>query len=250
MTTTSWQSLQSEEASAELRSYLDRLRNSLSDLSEDDRSHLVSYAKAQIELDLELDPGSANPDDALKVALSRLGTPEEYGKRLRLTALPGAAQEAKAEEEQAAATEQAAPILTQCRVCKKDISLEAYMCPHCGAPFPARKLGPASGYEWKSKAKIFGIPLVHVAFGRDQNGKMRVAKGFIAIGQFGIGAITIAQFGVGAIFGFGQFTVAPLAIGQFAAGIAAMGQFAFGLGAIGQFAIGHWIKGLIPIKLF
>ena len=41
------------------------------------------------------------------------------------------------------------------------------------------------GYEYKSKQTLFGWPLVHVAFGRDAKGKLRVAKGVIAVGQFG-----------------------------------------------------------------
>jgi hypothetical protein len=214
--------------------YLDRLRVALLERcdSQDTRDHLLSYARAQIELDAELD---ALPDqeETIRLILSRLGKPEDYAERLRATALPGKQQE-EAEEEI-----QAQRILTPCRVCSHDISLEAHMCPHCGAPFPARKLGPASGYEWKSKTRILGVPLVHVAFGRDKNGKMRVAKGIVAIGQFGIGAITIAQFGVGAIIGIGQFTIAPLALGQFAFGLAAAGQFGIGiLYGAGQFATG------------
>src|SRR5436309_13817064 len=111
-----------------------------------------------------------------------------------------------------------------------------------------------SGREWKSETTIWGIPLVHIAYGRDEYGKQRVAKGIIAIGQFAIGGITIAQFGVGILFGFGQFILAPLAIGQFAFALAAVGQFAitlvFGLGqfatgyvAIGQVAFGEWVLG-------
>ena len=111
-----------------------------------------------------------------------------------------------------------------------------------------------SGREWKSDTTIWGIPLVHVAYGRDENGKLRVAKGIIAIGQFAIGGITIAQFGIGFLFGFGQFVLAPLAIGQFAFALAAIGQFAitwlFGLGqfatgyvAVGQVAFGEWVLG-------
>ncbi len=235
MATAQWLNLQSAEGSKTIGSYLDQLAELLHDLPEDDRNHLLSYAKAQIELNLELEPGSSDPDEAVRIMFARLGSPADYAKRLRATALP----EREQTEEEQKEEEAPRPVLTACRACRKDVSLEAYMCPHCGAPFPARKLGPASGYEWKSKARIFGIPLVHVAFGRDKNGKLRVAKGFIAIGQFGIGAITIAQFGVGAIFGLGQFTVAPIAVGQFAFGLAALGQFGIGLlyGA-GQFATG------------
>src|SRR5690348_11057836 len=50
------------------------------------------------------------------------------------------------------------------------------------AQLPAH-LRQAMGYEYKSKTKLFGLPLVHVAHGLDPaTGKARVARGFIAIG--------------------------------------------------------------------
>jgi hypothetical protein len=95
------------------------------------------------------------------------------------------------------------------------------------------------GREWKSRAKLFGIPLVHVAYGTDEHGKIRVAKGFIAVGQFAVGAITVAQFGIGIIFGLGQFVAGLLVVGQVAIGlILGVGQLACGLFAIGQFVVG------------
>ena len=100
-----------------------------------------------------------------------------------------------------------------------------------------------SGYEWRSKAEIFGLPFVHIAIGRDrQTGKFLVAKGIIAIGQFAIGMIAIGQFTVGLLFGLAQFAVGIFAVAQFAIGFAfALGQFAIGITAIGQFAIGNYV---------
>ena len=84
---------------------------------------------------------------------------------------------------------------------------------------------------------------MHVAIGRNkETGKLMVARGIIAIGQFAVGLITIAQFGVGILFGFGQFVGGLTAIGQFAAGYYfALGQFAAGMTAIGQFAFGKYV---------
>ena len=122
-----------------------------------------------------------------------------------------------------------------CRECGNQVSDKARTCPHCGAPGP---VAPKPGFEWKSRTRIFGIPLVHVAFGRDRKRRLRVAKGFIAIGQFAIGAITIAQFGVGIIFGLGQFMFGLTAVGQIAlAVIFGAGQVATGLVAIGQIVV-------------
>ncbi|MEO0225464.1 MAG: zinc ribbon domain-containing protein, partial [candidate division WOR-3 bacterium] len=111
-----------------------------------------------------------------------------------------------------------------CRDCQQEVSSQARTCPHCGASYPANQDWSGSGFEWKSNATIYGYPLIHIAFGRDKEGKVRVARGIIAIGQFGIGLITFAQFGIGILFGFGQFVVGFVCIAQFAGGIL------FGLG--------------------
>ncbi len=131
--------------------------------------------------------------------------------------------------------------LVDCPECGAKISDKAWACPGCGHPVGGGLMSIPRwcwlGYEWKSRSNIGGIPLVHIAFGWDlQKGTLRVARGIIAIGQFGIGVITIAQFGVGLLFALGQFVAGSCAIGQFAAGIFfALGQFAAGMSAIGQF---------------
>jgi len=103
------------------------------------------------------------------------------------------------------------------------------------------------GFEWKSKITICGLPLAHIAFGRDaKSGKLLVAKGIIAIGQFGIGVITIAQFGVGILLGIGQFAAGIVAIAQCAVGIYfGLGQLAVGMTVIGQCAIGKYVLAQI-----
>ncbi len=131
--------------------------------------------------------------------------------------------------------------LTQCRECQKEISTEAQACPHCGVPFPARKAWRGKGFEWRTRQEFYGYPLIHVAFGRDEHNRLRVAKGVIAIGQFAIGLVTIAQFGVGVLFGLGQFMLGLTAIAQFAiTGLFGLGQFATGYIAIGQVALGYY----------
>ena len=139
--------------------------------------------------------------------------------------------------------------LIDCPECGAHISEKAIACPECGNPMkPMEDLMDIRrlfwrGFEWKSKAEILGWPLIHVAVGRDkETGRLLVAKGIIAIGQFGIGLITIAQFGIGVLFGLGQFVGGILAIGQFALGIYfGLGQFATGITAIGQFAFGKYV---------
>ncbi len=138
-----------------------------------------------------------------------------------------------------------------CPACGIELSEGVSSCPRCGHLIraeAARTVHPRGhGFQWRSQAEILGWPLVHVAVGRDrETGKLLVAKGVIAIGQFAIGLITIAQFGIGFLFAFGQFTGGWIAIGQFALGIYfGLGQFATGATAIGQLAYGEYVLAQI-----
>jgi len=145
--------------------------------------------------------------------------------------------------------------LVPCDDCGRMISVRAAACPHCGAP---RKGAPRTvsaarpdwGFEWRSKAEFLGYPVVHVAVGR-KDGKLRVAKGIIAIGQFAIGLVTVAQFGIGFLFGFGQFILGFTAVAQFAVAVLfGLGQFATGYVAIGQFALGYYGLGQLAFARF
>lgn len=135
--------------------------------------------------------------------------------------------------------------LSPCRSCRKEVRVEAIACPHCDAPQPAHQKRVGCGYEWKSKQSLCGWPLVHVAYGRDEHNKQRVAKGIVAVGQYAQGGIAVAQFSTGAVFGLGQFVAAPIAIGQVALGLlVGVGQISTGTLAIGQFALGMWIRAM------
>ena len=108
------------------------------------------------------------------------------------------------------------------------------------SPIPPRK-----GFEWRTRASILGFPLICIAFGRDPNGRLRIARGLLAIGQFAYGGIVIAQFGVG-IVTLSQFAVGLLAFGQLALGILlGLGQVSTGVMAIGQVVWG--VYGLCQI---
>jgi hypothetical protein len=110
-----------------------------------------------------------------------------------------------------------------CRECQHEISEQAFTCPHCGAPFPARAKWDGYGFEYKSSLTLFGLPLLHVSFKYRPNRMPVPAKGIIAIGQFGCGVFTIAQFGVG-IFCLCQFAVAGFALAQIAAAYSLIAQ--------------------------
>lgn len=138
--------------------------------------------------------------------------------------------------------------LITCPECNENLCEKAIVCPKCGNPMkPMADLiqifgSYRRGFEWKTKTEILGWPLMHIAIGRDKKtGRLLIAKGIIAIGQFGIGVITIAQFGIGILFGLGQFTGGIIAIGQFALGLYfGLGQFATGFITIGQLALGKY----------
>ena len=141
--------------------------------------------------------------------------------------------------------------MVACRECGSEVSQTARTCPQCKAPFPGRPQWHGTGYEWKSQTTIWGYPLVHVAYGRDARGKLRVAKGVIAMGQFGIGLITLAQFGIGLLFGFGQCVLALTAVAQVAiTPMLGIGQVATGYIAIGQLAIGYYALGQMAYAVY
>jgi hypothetical protein len=105
--------------------------------------------------------------------------------------------------------------MTPCRECRREISEQAFACPGCGAPFPARPRWDGFGFEWKSRLAIGGLPFIHVSFKYRPNRRPVVARGVIAIGQFAVGLVTISQFGIGLV-SVSQFTVAGFALAQFA----------------------------------
>lgn len=103
-------------------------------------------------------------------------------------------------------------------------------------------------YEYKSKHKLFGLPLLHINIGI---GPHR-AKGIIAIGVAATGLVSIglASFGVISlglatlgllaigIFSLGCFSAGAVTIGMIAAGAVAIGIMTFGAVSVGGFAFG------------
>jgi hypothetical protein len=97
-------------------------------------------------------------------------------------------------------------------------------CPQCGAPFPAKSKWDGWGYEYRSRASLWGLPLLHISFKYRPNRVPVVARGIVAIGQFGCGIVTISQFGIGVI-SVSQFTAAVFALAQFAVAYSLIAQF-------------------------
>ncbi|MHA3773360.1 hypothetical protein ACXR0O_17640 [Verrucomicrobiota bacterium sgz303538] len=115
-----------------------------------------------------------------------------------------------------------------CRNCGNELPPRYAVCPQCGV----RKEGP-QGYEWKSKGTWMGEPLVHIAFGTDSAGRVRTARGIVAIGQRASGAVAIGIVAVGGL-SIGLVSCGLVSVGVVAVALGA----AFGMNAFAPFAIG------------
>lgn len=113
--------------------------------------------------------------------------------------------------------------MKSCRECRQAVSEQAFACPNCGAPYPARDKWDGWGFEYKSAQTVLGLPLIHISFKYRPNRTPVVARGIVAVGQFACGVVTVSQFGVG-IFSLSQFTVAVYALAQFAAAYSLIAQ--------------------------
>ena len=107
--------------------------------------------------------------------------------------------------------------------------------------YPKKKV-----YEYISKKKLFGLPLVHIHFGA---GTPR-AKGIIAIGNIATGLISIGFISCGLIslgtVAIGLFSLACLSLGLFLS----LGNISIGALAIGGIAIGLVSFGGVSIGLY
>jgi hypothetical protein len=104
-----------------------------------------------------------------------------------------------------------------------------------------------SSFEYRSRLKVFGLPLVHVVRGIDpSSGRRPTAIGIIAVGQVAVGVLAIGQVAVGGI-SIGQASIGlGWGIGQLAFGLLAAGQVAAGLlGAAGQLAVAPHALGMV-----
>jgi predicted Ser/Thr protein kinase len=113
------------------------------------------------------------------------------------------------------------------------------------SPEASRKLG----YEYRSKATLFGWPLLHVAIGvNPATGRKRSARGIIAVGTSPRGLIAFGDEAVGVIacgiFGCGVVSLSVIAVGMFACGSVAVALvFAMGGMAIAPVAMGGAVLG-------
>ena len=122
----------------------------------------------------------------------------------------------------------------------------------------ASKLSPEISrrlsYEYRSKATLFGWPLLHVAIGvNPATGRKRSARAIIAVGTAPRGIIAFGDEAVGVIacgiFGYGVVSFSVIAVGIFACGsvaaglVFAMGGMAIAPVAMGGLAFGWYANG-------
>lgn len=132
--------------------------------------------------------------------------------------------------------------LTKCPDCGHQVSDQAVLCPGCGRAVT----GWPRALEYRSKAVIWGLPLVHVVMGPlidPTTGRFRVARGIIAVGPIAFGGLAVGGLSFGAVC-FGGVAAGLLACGGVAGGLlVAVGGLAVGLVAMGGGAIGYYALG-------
>jgi len=134
--------------------------------------------------------------------------------------------------------------LIDCPECGNKISEKAVFCPMCG--YSAKTPGAFYCFEYVSKRKVFGLPLLHVVLGPavdPATSKIRIAKGIVAIGGIAVGVLAIGGLALGVIaiggVGLGLIVLGAASIGvAIAVGAAAVGFVAIGGAAFGYYAMG------------
>lgn len=103
-------------------------------------------------------------------------------------------------------------------------------------------------YEYRSKAMLFGLPVVHINIGR-KNGKLAVAKGIIAVGTVALGGVSIGVFSLG-LLSVGIFALGAAALGTLCAGILSTGVLALGVLSFGVVSIGYFATGVTAVGVY
>jgi len=139
--------------------------------------------------------------------------------------------------------------LLPCPECGNEISDKAMMCPVCGYS----RRGAFYCIEYKSPTMLFGLPLLHIVMGPaidPSTGKLRIAKGIIAVGGIAVGWLAIGGFAAGVI-AFGGVGLGLLAaLGGVGIGLGfAAGGLAVGTLAVGGCALGYYAVGGLPIGI-
>jgi len=142
--------------------------------------------------------------------------------------------------------------------------VDSSKCPECGKPFVEvlTRGGPGTrlGKRYRSKATMFGLPVVDIALGPWHGESYGRARGIIAIGDVATGALALGGMARGGVaiggMAIGVFSIGGgafgllTAVGGFACGTLAAGGGAVGIAASGGGALGVFAQGGGALGLF
>ena len=145
---------------------------------------------------------------------------------------------------------------------------ESSKCPECGRPLvEVVSRSGQWGRRYRTKATLFGLPVIDVALGPapgENVGRARgiiaigdsatgfvavggVARGLVACGGMAIGGFSIGGLSLGVVSAFGGLALGGLVTGGGAVGVYASGGAAAGYMASGGLPIGYYAAGGAPI---
>ena len=93
---------------------------------------------------------------------------------------------------------------------------------------------PPAAYEFRSRATLLGLPLLHIRLGDRFDVVRGPVKAWIAIGS---------SHAVGVIFASGGLAIAPISFGGIAIGLVSFGAIAMGIFPLGAISLGVWAYG-------
>jgi RNA polymerase sigma factor (sigma-70 family) len=93
---------------------------------------------------------------------------------------------------------------------------------------------PPAAYEFRSRATLLGLPLLHIRLGDRFDVVRGPVKAWIAIGS---------SHAVGVIFASGGLAIAPISFGGIAIGVVSFGAIAMGIFPLGAISLGVWAYG-------
>lgn len=146
------------------------------------------------------------------------------------------------------------PFCGKCGYALKGLTTSS-SCPECGTPFVEGLVRGArrvrGGYRFRTAAELWGLPLIHIAFGPDEKSIKGKAVGIIAIGDQAYGLIAIGGVACGGVC-FGGVSLGVASIGGCSAGLlsavggcAVSGGVGVGGMAIGTVAMGGMAVGVL-----